>query len=582
MRRLALIAISVLAAAAGLVTTVAGADDTHSYKIELDNAFGLVQGSPIKIAGVEAGTVTDLDINEDKRALVTVETTGAIGELGEDSTCSSEPQSLIAEYFLDCLPSGDPLPEGGTIPVEQVTQTVQADLVQNTLREPFKRRLQMIINEFGTALAGNPENLNDAIRRGAPALRDLEQVLDILGDHNRIIRDLNANSDRVIGRLVERREDVVRFVQEARDTAEASAGRRADLSRNFEILDDFLAELRPTLADTETLARAQTPVLRDLRASAPGLNTLAQNLPAFNEASEAALTELGEASIVGRRALRNGADEIRILRRAFKNGPRSAELLADLLADTEDPRRAVEIDARAGRDTGRTSSQPGTKNTMGYTSLEGLLNYAYYQAGALNQYDQHSHLLHFSLYGVNQSGGPCGTFSTGRDPQTGAPGWPATGGGKTTDPLKADRCAAFLGDSQPGINEDLGLPRYDPSVCPRGTKPEPARIELCDPNTPSNRSSLTGVESPSGRGSAGEDGAAADGASGSSAADLLGTPGITGAPGTAGSPEDVQQGLEDLLGVGAAAGSEGSGKGPEVGKGGAQAADELMDFLFGY
>ncbi len=168
-----------------MVTTVAGADDTHSYKIELDNAFGLVEGSPIKIAGVEAGTVTDLDINADKRALVTVETTGAIGVLGEDSTCSSEPQSLIAEYFIDCQPSGDALPEGGTIPVEQVTQTVQPDLVNNTLREPFKRRLQLMINEFGTALAGNPENLNDAIRRGAPALRDLEEVLDILGDQNR-------------------------------------------------------------------------------------------------------------------------------------------------------------------------------------------------------------------------------------------------------------------------------------------------------------------------------------------------------------------------------------------------------------
>jgi virulence factor Mce-like protein len=588
MRRLALIAIAILAAAAGLVATVAGADDTHTYKIELDNAFGLVEGSPIKVAGVEAGTVTDLDINADKRALVSVETSGPVAELGEDTTCSSEPQSLIAEYFIDCQPSGDPLPEGGTIPVEQVTQTVQPDLVANTLREPFKRRLQLLINEFGTALAGNPENLNDAIRRGAPALRDLEEVLDILGDHNRIIRDLNADSDRIVGRLAERREDVVRFVQEARDTAEASAGRRADLSRNFEILDDFLAELRPTLADTETLARTQTPVLRDLRASAPGLNTLAQNLPDFNEAAEPSLTELGEASVVGRRALRNGADEIRILRRALKNAPRSGELLADLLADADDPRRAVEIDARAKRDTGRSSSRPGTKNTMGYTALEGLLNYVYYQAGALNQYDQNSHILHVSIYDFNT--GPCGNYSTGRNPQTGAPQWPAAGGGTTTNPLQADLCTAFLGPNQPGINEDLDLPRYDPSVCPKGTTPEHARIELCDPSRPSNRTAFEGMDSAFGDSS---DGDAAGGESGTSpevSPDVLGTPGIT-APGTSGSPEDVQEGLEDLLGVGGAASSQEGGKGvaEQAGKGaedaakdGTQSADELMDFLFGY
>ncbi len=595
MRRLLAIALALCVAAAGLATTGAGADDTHYYEIELDNAFGIVQGSLVKVVGVEAGRVEDLAINEDKRAVVTVAMTGTIGELGEDTTCASEPQSLIAEYFIDCQPSGDPLPDGkddpGQIPVEQVTQTVQPDLVNNTLREPFKRRLQLIINEFGTALAGNPENLNSAIRRGAPALRELEQVTDILGDQNRIIRDLNANSDRVISRLADRREDVVKFIQSARDTAAASASRRADLSRNFELLPDFLAELEPTLKDTETLARTQTPVLADLNASAPGLNTLARNLPAFNDASEASLTALGDASVVGERALRNGSDEIRILRRAFKNGPRSAELVDDLLDDLDDPRRAVEIDARAERDTGRSSSKPGTANTMGYTGLEGLLNYVYYQAGALNQFDQHSHLLHFSLYGVNQSGGPCGEYETGRDPATGEPGVPAADGGTTTNILEAHRCVAWLGDSAPGINEDIGLPRYDPAVCQGGTEPERAAEELCDPDIPADREAAARFSS-EGAGSAGS----ADG-SGSPVTPPVTGP-VPGLPAVPGEAEDVQSGLEDLLGLpdgagvndigkdigknlGKGLGGNGNGKGGGVGGGASQATDELMDFLFG-
>ena len=599
MRRIVSIALALCLGGAVLATAGAGADDSHEYKVELDNAFGIVEGSLIKIAGVEAGRVTGLEVNDDKRAVVSFTTTGEIGELGEDTTCSSEPQSLIAEYFIDCQPAGDPLPEGGTIPVEQVTQSVQPDLVYNTMREPFKRRFQLILNEFGTALAGNPENLNAAIRRGAPALRELEQVLDILGDQNRIIRDLNVDSDRVIGRLAERRDDVVRFVREARDTAAASSERRTDLSRNFELLPDFLAELEPTLADTEKLARAQTPVLADLRASAPGLNTLARNLPAFNESSRLSLNALGEAAVVGERALRNGEDEIRILRRAFKNGPRAAELLDDLLADLHDPRRAVEIDARAGRDTGRSSTRPGTKDTMGYNALEGLLNYAYYQAGALNQFDQVSHLLHVSIY--NYNAGPCGMYETGRDPETGEPGVPAAGGGTTTNILEADPCVAWLGDSAPGINEDLGLPRYDPSVCPQGTEPERAAEELCDPNTPSNRDSVSRFSSRTDRDGDGEPDE--DPGGGTSAPPVTGAP-IPGLPAAPGEAEDVQGGLEDLLGLPDGAGSSndggggglgglggalgGDGKGDEDkgdGKGGGagagQATDELMDFLFG-
>ncbi len=111
----------------------------------------------------------------------------------------------------------------------------------------------------------------------------------ILASQNTIIRDLNANSDEVIGRLAERREDVVRFIREARDTAETSASRREDLSRDFEILDDFLAELRPTLVELDNLAIEQTPLLTDLRAAAPGLNRLAVNLPPFNNATQASL-----------------------------------------------------------------------------------------------------------------------------------------------------------------------------------------------------------------------------------------------------------------------------------------------------
>jgi hypothetical protein len=42
MRRIALIAAVLCLGTAGLATTGAGADDTHSYNVEIDNAFGIV------------------------------------------------------------------------------------------------------------------------------------------------------------------------------------------------------------------------------------------------------------------------------------------------------------------------------------------------------------------------------------------------------------------------------------------------------------------------------------------------------------------------------------------------------------
>ncbi len=196
---------------------------------------------------------------------------------------------------------------------------------------------------------------------------------------------------------------------------------------------------------------------------------------------------------------------------------------------------------------------------------------------------------------MNQSGGPCGEYSTGRDEDTGEPGVPAADGGTTTNILDAHRCVAWLGDSAPGINEDLGLPRYDPSVCPGGTEPERAAEELCDPGIPSNRDSVASSAR------SGESGAAASGdgfesGPGTSTPPVTGEP-IPGLPAAPGEGEDVESGLEDLLGLPGGAGvndvgkggngilggrGKGKGKGDgNGGGGGTQATDELMEFLFG-
>jgi ABC-type transporter Mla subunit MlaD len=575
-RRLALIA-SVIAAGIAGVSATAGADDTHTYTIELDNAFGIVEGSEVRVAGVTAGQVTGLDINDKKRALITVDLSGPLSVFGEDTECSSEPQSLIAEYFIDCQPKGDPIPaeqEGNTeepnVPVKQTSQTVQADLVQNTLREPFKRRLQLLINEFGTALAGNPENLNAAIRRGAPALRQLQEATEILGDQNTIIRDLNANSDRIIARLEERSADVVRFIKEARDTAAASAERRADLAADFDLLDDFLTELRPTMVELGNLATEQTPLLVDLRAAAPQLNELAVSLPAFNEASEISIDSLGEAAVVGKKALRKGRDEIKQLRKASKKASPVAELLADFLRDVDDPNRHVQADARAAEETGRDMP-------TGYTGLEGLLNYVYYQAGSLNQYDPISHLLHFSIFAVET---PCQQFNAGGEPGTPEFGVPAASGGTTTNILEADRCVAWLGPNQPGISEDLNLPPYDNSVCPEGSNAP----ELCDPNV-STDSTAAGTGTRQGGGGGGGDGTTEGYTPPPTTPPTTESPGGSGPgipnpdlPGGGAGPgvPDIDD-LLDLPGV-----DEGDlpGQGQNGGGGTGQAADDLLDFLF--
>jgi len=116
------------------------------------------------------------------------------------------------------------------------------------------------------------------------------------------------------------------------------------------------------------------------------------------------------------------------------------------------------------------------------------------QTLALNLFDNLGHGLHFMLVGVqdaSEGGGECGHYSAGPD----YPKADIFGPGRTTDVREAVHCVAALGDVQPDINFDLGLGRYDKSVCPDGS----TNLALCDPTLSSGsrrRAAARGVARP--------------------------------------------------------------------------------------
>jgi len=425
MRRV-LTALALVALIGGAVVAAGASepDPGRKYWVELDNAFGLITGGDLKVAGVRAGKITDLEIDRrTKHALVgfTISENG-FGSLRTDVRCESRPQSLIGEYFLDCLPgtARQELPEGQRIPVAQTSSTVAPDLVNNILRRPYKERLSIIINELGAGVAGNAEALNAAIARAHPALRETDRVLAILAKQNKVLANLTVNADRVIGDLAGNKKDVGRWVVEARDTARASAERRTDIALNFRRLPGFLRQLRPAMADLGRTADAQTPALRALGASAGQLERLFDNLKPFSEASRPAIRSLGDASVTADRAVKTARPTVDQLKAFAAGTPELGGNLATVLEHLDDRGNAVEKDPRS----------PGGQ---GYTGLEALMTYFYDQALSTNIFDANTHILNVSIFG-----GECANY------------YDADALKKKPDIAK--RCGAETGPNQPGIN----------------------------------------------------------------------------------------------------------------------------------
>jgi phospholipid/cholesterol/gamma-HCH transport system substrate-binding protein len=435
-RVLSAFAVVVVVAAAVLALGAKGDDDggKKTYYLYFDNAFGLTEGGDFKVAGVRAGKTSKfkvVPVHGRPLAQVTAEVTEpGLADLRRDARCEIRPQSLIGEYFVDCQPgTGKRLPDDGKLPVERTSSTIAIDLVNDIMRRPYRERLRLIVAELGAGLAGRPGDLSNVLRRAHPALRETSETLRILGRQRATIQKFIGDAQTVISALENRKKDVSGFVREAGRTAQISASRRDQLAETFHRLPAFLAELDPYMGRLGDLTQAQTPVLRDLQSASDELDTFLTRLRPFAEEGTPAFKALGEMSVVGRRAVRKTDEELRELRRLAKDAPGLAKPLRQFLQTIDDRRRAVEPDDRAAA-TGPPAGDKThtTSRRAGFTGMEAIWNYFFWQALSSNALDDIGHVLRLSIV-VNQ----CSGYQV-----------------KPSREL-LDACNQFLGPTQPGV-----------------------------------------------------------------------------------------------------------------------------------
>jgi virulence factor Mce-like protein len=470
MKRIALSAASLLAAGAFFVLAGGASNGNPAgiYKIQLDNAFGLVTGADFKVAGVPAGTISAIDLDQKSlHAVVTVSVSrSGFGQFHQDATCQSRPESLIGEYFIDCNPgsSGPVLKPGSTIPVSHTQSTIPADLVQDVMRLPYRQRFTLIVNELGAAAAARSGDLQAALHRAVPAIDETDNLLTVLADDSTTLQSLTHDSNTLITALADNSSQVERFITESNRAATATATQDSNLRLSFQELPGLLEQLKPTMAQLGQTVTTNEPVLTNLNAASGELNRFFTDLPGFSRSAQPALGSLGQASVTGKTAVRAATPTVADLNQFAKPTPELAQNLQLVLGSLDTQNNAVEKDPRS----------PGGK---GFSGLQALLTYVFNQALAVNTYGPFGHVLAVDAFFSTM----CSPYAT-----------PAT----IAMALKQDgpsyrQCYSWLGPNQPGVNET------DPSD-PKGAVPDPGGAPPGEsgPNTSAARLTAATVHGP--------------------------------------------------------------------------------------
>jgi phospholipid/cholesterol/gamma-HCH transport system substrate-binding protein len=222
-RRRLLPLVSTLLAVALLAGACRGGEGPMELDVELARAHNLFAGSPVKVMGVEVGSVHRLRSPAGSEAAVATVRLDRDVVLPEDVTAKLVQGTVLGERFIQLDPpytEGPTLDRGATIPLERTAVPAEFDELLSSL-EAF--------------LEGLPADEVD---------RFLRNVADTLvGQGDRLGESLEATA-RAVEVLRERDDDLVELIVGAADLSETLAGRDAQLRA---LLTDY-SQLTGTLA----------------------------------------------------------------------------------------------------------------------------------------------------------------------------------------------------------------------------------------------------------------------------------------------------------------------------------------------
>ena len=290
-----LIAIVVIVVGAYFAFTKANPfDDPYELNFVVRSANELKQRSPVRVAGVEVGKVTNVEpIASDDRDLLPghadesfAKVTMRIDEdealpIKEDATIKIRNRIFLeGNYFVELhpgSPSAEELPSGETLPPNQADfPTQQHQVLQDVLRRDQREDFRIIFDELSTALEGaGAAGFNEAIRYWERAYRDSAQVAEAyLGTENHDLSRLLKGQGRVFRALSQNEDALKGFVTNLNRTAAA-----------FAVQEDNLKATIPQLRDVVKVGR---PALQSLNSAFPSLRAFAREaLPGTRAASPA-------------------------------------------------------------------------------------------------------------------------------------------------------------------------------------------------------------------------------------------------------------------------------------------------------
>jgi phospholipid/cholesterol/gamma-HCH transport system substrate-binding protein len=263
---ISIVAIAAATTFAFFIDRIPMVKQSYEVKAEFKDGAGLQSENQVRVAGIKVGTVSDIELVED-RVVVTLEIDNGT-EIPKDAFAEIKLATLLGTKFVDIegKGGGPRLEDGDVIPISRtavpyeiyqasnqgtaVLEDLDGEALNDMLVE-LTKLTKVTQEELGVALEGLNElgtGLNDKDEELRSLLSEADDLTGLLNDEGGNINRLIDASNQVLGSLAQKREDVQSLLEVTKRMAADVSGL---IDNNRQQLDSILTDLHRALVVLE-------------------------------------------------------------------------------------------------------------------------------------------------------------------------------------------------------------------------------------------------------------------------------------------------------------------------------------------
>ncbi len=282
----ALIKLMVFMALTGMATIVlaltlsnGGFGSRDEYKAVFTDVTGVAKGDDVRIAGVSVGSISNVEIVQKDKALVTFGVDPDTN-LTQNTTATLRFRNLVGQRYMALAQGADgattALKPGSTIPLSRTQDALDLNVLLNGFKPVFEalnpedtNKLAFEIVQTLQGEAGNVQSLLGRVSSLTNTLagRDqlignvvtnLSEVLDMLGDRDAELRNTISTLRQFVGGLKQDRQAILNSLDSVSELTEETASLLVD---GRPLIRDDIKELRrltKNLSEDQTLGQLES------------------------------------------------------------------------------------------------------------------------------------------------------------------------------------------------------------------------------------------------------------------------------------------------------------------------------------